>query len=127
VPLLQSTVDDSHASCSIGKTTLAAGGANIRLPSLSNMNSDSETSNLLTKVLESKDNPFASKSVKSGIQGSVVSIILSHPNGSEMLVQNTTQPISIRLKRPENKRPKYQENELHGKSFGYHKASDVVP
>ncbi len=40
-----------------------------------------------------------------------------------MPVQNTTKPISIRLTRPVDKRPKFEEYELYGTSFKYHKVS----
>ncbi len=78
---------------------------------------------MYTKVLESKDNPYASAHGNSGVQGSVVTIILSRPDGSEMPVQNTTKPISIRLTRPVDKRPKFQQHDLHGTSFQYHKVN----
>lgn len=90
---------------------------------MNDLNSDGETSDVLTKVLESKENPFASKDSKSAIQGSVVSIILSRADGSEMAVKNTTKPISIRLTRPMNKRPAFQQQELHGTALQYHKVS----
>ncbi len=40
-----------------------------------------------------------------------------------MPIQNTTKPISIRLTRPIDKRPKVQEHELHGTKFRYHKVN----
>jgi hypothetical protein len=40
-----------------------------------------------------------------------------------MVVQNTTKPISIRLTRPIDKRPKSQEHQLHGTLFQYHKVN----
>ena len=40
-----------------------------------------------------------------------------------MPVQNTSKPISIRLKRPADKRSQYQEHELHGTSLSYHKVT----
>ena len=91
------------------------------MPSLSDLNSESDSSNIFTKILESKDNPYASANGKSSVQGSVVTIILSRGDGSEISVENTTKPISIRLTRPIDKRPKYQEHELYGTSFQYHK------
>ncbi len=106
-----------------GKSSVSAGDTSIRLPGFNDLNSGSESSNVFTKVLESKDNPYASAHGNSNVQGSVVSIILSRPDGSEMLVQNATQPISIRLTRPIDKRPKFQENQLHGTSFQYHKVN----
>jgi hypothetical protein len=105
----------------LGKSSLSAGDTSIRLPGLNDLTSDS--SNVFTKVLESKDNPYASAHGHSNVQGSVVSIILSRPDGSEIPVQNTTKPISIRLTRPVDKRPKYQEHELYGTSFTYHKVN----
>jgi hypothetical protein len=104
-----------------GKSSLSAGDASIRLPSFSNLNSGSDSSNVFTKILESKDNPYASAHGKSGVQGSVVTIILSRPDGSEMPIQNTTKPIAIRLTRPADKQPKSQDHEIHGTSFQYHK------
>jgi hypothetical protein len=106
-----------------GKSSLSAGDASIRLPGLSDLNSDFDGSNVFTKVLESKNNPYASAHENSNVQGSVVSIILSRPDGSEMPVQNTTKPISIRLTRPIDKRPKFQEHQLYGTSFSYHKVN----
>jgi len=38
-----------------------------------------------------------------------------------MFVQNTTKPISIRLTRPADKRPPFQEHHLYGTSLSYHK------
>jgi hypothetical protein len=38
-----------------------------------------------------------------------------------MSVQNTTKPISIRLTRPADKRPPFQEHHLYGTSLSYHK------
>ncbi|CAF4701930.1 unnamed protein product [Rotaria sp. Silwood1] len=106
-----------------GKSSLSAGDTNIRLPGLSDLNFDSDSSEVFTKILESKENPFASKYGNSHVQGSVVTIILSRPNGSEMSVKNTTKPISIRLNRPIDKQPKYEQYELHGRSFQYHKVN----
>jgi hypothetical protein len=40
-----------------------------------------------------------------------------------MPVQNTTKPISIRITRPIDKRPKAQEHELYGTAFRYHKVN----
>jgi hypothetical protein len=40
-----------------------------------------------------------------------------------MPVQNTTKPISIRLTRPADKQPKYEQHELYGTSFRYHKVN----
>ena len=40
-----------------------------------------------------------------------------------MPVQNTSKPISIRLTRPADKRPQYQEHELHGTALSYHKVT----
>jgi len=40
-----------------------------------------------------------------------------------MPVQNTTKPISIRITRPIDKRPKAQEHELYGTTFRYHKVN----
>ncbi len=82
-----------------GKSSLSAGDASIRLPGLTDLNSGSDASNIFTKVLESKNNPYASAHGNSNVQGSVVTIILSRPDGSEIPVQNTTNPISIRLTR----------------------------
>jgi hypothetical protein len=106
---------------------LSAGDAKIRLPGLSDLNSPGGSSDVVTKILESKDNPFASTHGNSGVQGSVVTIVLSNPDGSEMLVKNTTEPIAIRLVRPVDKRPVPQDFELHGTSFQYHKVIDKVP
>ncbi|CAF4229923.1 unnamed protein product, partial [Rotaria sp. Silwood2] len=106
-----------------GKSSISAGETSIRLPGLSDLNSDSDSSNVFTKVLESKDNPYASAHGNSHVQGSVVTIILSRPDGGEIPVTNTTAPISIRLTRPVDKRPKFQEHEVHGTSFQYHKVS----
>ncbi|CAF2607106.1 unnamed protein product [Rotaria sp. Silwood2] len=106
-----------------GKSSLSAGDTNIRLPGLSDLNFGSDSSEVFTKILESKNNPFASKHGHSNVEGSVVTIILSRPDGSEMSVQNTTKPISIRLSRPIDKQPKYQQYELHGRSFQYHKVN----
>ena len=75
----------------------------------------------MTKVLESKESPYASTHGKSSVQGNVVTIVLSQSNGSEISVQNTTKPISIRLTRPVDKRPKPQQHHLKGTSFQYHK------
>lgn len=106
-----------------GKSSLSAGSTSIRLPGLSELNSDSDSSSVLTKVLESKDNPYLSATGNSNVQGSVVTIILSNSDGSEMPVTNTTKPIAIRLTRPADKQPKPQENELRGISFQYHKVT----
>ena len=57
------------------------------------------------------------------MQGGVVTVILSRPDGSEIPVRNTTKPISIRLARPFDKRPKYQDHQLNGTDFAYHKVS----
>lgn len=85
------------------------------------MNSESGGSNTFTKILESKENPYASAHGNSSVQGSVVTIILSRSDGSEIPVQNTSKPISIRLTRPEDKRPKFQTHQVHGTSFQYHR------
>ncbi|CAF1019415.1 unnamed protein product [Rotaria sordida] len=106
-----------------GKSSLSAGDTNIRLPGLSDLNFNSDSSEVFTKILESKDNPFASTHGNSNVQGSVVTIILSRPDGSEMSIKNTTKPISIRLTRPIDKQPKYQQYELYGNSFQYHKVN----
>ena len=82
-----------------------------------------DASNVYTKVLESKENPFASAHGKSSVQGSVVTIILSRPDGTEIPVQHTAKPISIRLTRPAEKRPKYQAHKLTGTSLQYHRVS----
>ncbi|CAF0958355.1 unnamed protein product [Adineta ricciae] len=104
-----------------GKSSLSAGGSRIRLPGLSDLNSEPGASEIFTKVLESKENPYASTHGHSSVEGSVVTIILSRPDGSEMPVQNTTKPISIRLTRPVDKRPKYEHYDLNGTFFRYHK------
>jgi hypothetical protein len=104
-----------------GQSSISAGDTSIRLPGFNDLNSDS--SNVFTKVLESKDNPYASIHGNSSVQGSVVTIILSRPDGSKVPIQNTTKPISIRLTRPIDKRPKAQEHELHGTKFQYHKVN----
>ncbi|UJR29011.1 hypothetical protein I4U23_010229 [Adineta vaga] len=104
-----------------GKSSLSAGDTSIRLPVLSDLNTDSGSSEIFTKVLESKENPYASAHGHSSVEGSVVSIILSRPDGSEMPVQNTSKPISIRLTRPIDKRPKPEQYELNGTFFRYHK------
>ncbi|CAF0748743.1 unnamed protein product [Adineta steineri] len=106
-----------------GKSSLSAGNTSIRLPGLSDLNSDSDSSDIFTKVLESKENPYASTHGNSSVQGSVVTIILSRPDGSEMPIKNTTQPISIRLSRPIDKQPKYEQHQLYGTSFQYHKVN----
>ncbi|CAF3921686.1 unnamed protein product, partial [Rotaria sordida] len=105
------------------KSSISAGETSIRLPGLSDLNSNSDGSNVLTKVLESKENPYSSTHGNSHVQGSVVTIILSRPDGGEISVTNTTKPISIRLTRPIDKRPKFQEHELYGTSFQYHKVN----
>ncbi|CAF0835622.1 unnamed protein product [Adineta ricciae] len=106
-----------------GQSSLSAGDTNIRLPSFNDLNSGSGGSNVFTKVLESKENPYASANGNTGVQGSVVTIILSRPDGSEMPVTNTSKPISIRLSRPIDKQPKYQIHESHGTTFRYHKVN----
>lgn len=106
-----------------GKSSLSAGDAQIRLPVFNDLNSGPDSSNVFTKVLESKENPYASADGKSNVQGSVVSIILSRPDGTEMPIKNTTKPISIRLTRPVDKRPQYQEHQLYGTSLSYHKVN----
>lgn len=106
-----------------GSSDLSAGESRILLPTLGDLNSDTDSSNVITKVLESKENPFASRDAKSGIQGNVVTIVLSQPDGAEIAVRNSSQPISIRLTRPMDKRPPYQEQELHGTALQYHKVS----
>ncbi|CAF4402568.1 unnamed protein product [Rotaria socialis] len=106
-----------------GKSSLSVGDTNIRLPDLSDLNFGSDSSEVFTKILESKNNPFASTHGNTSVQGSVVTIILSGPDGSEMSVKNTTKPISIRLTRPIDKQPQYQQYDLQGKSFQYHKVN----
>jgi len=106
-----------------GKSSVSAGDTTIRLPGLSDLNSSPGSSNVFTKVLESKENPYASAHGNSNVQGSVVSIILSRPDGSEMPVTNSTKPIAIRLTRPVDKRPKYQQHYLYGTNFSYHKVN----
>jgi hypothetical protein len=110
----------------LGETSLSAGTTSIQLPDLSDLSSDSNESDTRAKVLESKNNPFVSKNGKSNIQGSVVTIILSQSNGSEIPVQNTTRPISIRLTRPENKRPPFERYEVQGNQFRYHKVKSFI-
>lgn len=107
-----------------GTSTLSAGESNIRLPSLGDLNSDMDSSNIVTKILESKENPFVSRDAKTGVQGNVVTIVLSQPDGSEMSVTNSTEPISIRLTRPIDKRPAYQQQEVQGTAMQYHKVSE---
>jgi hypothetical protein len=120
--------DDSikriSSSCHItlGKASLSAGDTSIRLPGLGDLNTDSDSSSApVTKILESKENPYASAHGNSSVQGSVVTIILSRADGSEISVQNTSKPISIRLNRPLNKRPTTQEHQVQGTSFQYHR------
>lgn len=105
----------------IGKSSLSAGDTSIRLPDFSALNSNDESSDVFTKVLESKDNPYASAHGGSSVQGNVVTVILSRPDGSEISVKNTTKPISIRLTRPIDKRPKAQNHHLSGTTFQYHR------
>ena len=85
------------------------------------MNAESDSTYVVTKVLESKEVPFASATGGSRVQGNVVTILLSQTNGSEMVVENATTPITIRLKRPANKRPKAENHELYGTALKYHK------
>jgi len=99
------------------KSSLSVGDTSIRLPGLNELNFDSDSSGIFTKVLKSKDNSFASVHGNTTIQGSVITIILSRPDGSEMPVKNTTKSISIRLTRPIDKWAKFQEKELHGTSL----------
>ena len=106
-----------------GKSSISAGETSIRLPGFDDLNSGSDSSNVFTKVLESKDNPYASAHGNSSVQGSVVTIVLSRPDGSKVPVQNTSKPIAIRLPRPIDKQPKAQEHELYGTDFRYHKVN----
>lgn len=108
-----------------GKSSVSAGDASIRLPGLSDLNSGMDASNAYTKVLESKDNPYASANGNSSVQGSVVTIILSRPDGTEIPIQHTTKPISIRLARPVEKRPQYQAHRLTGTTLQYHRVSSI--
>lgn len=107
----------------IGESSLSAGDTNIRLPGFSELNSDLDSSDVFTKVLELKENPYASAHGNSTVQGNVVTIILARPDGSEISVQNTSKPISIRLNRPVDKQPKAQEHQLYGTTFQYHKVN----
>lgn len=107
--------------CCKGKSSIAAGDTSIRLPGFADLNTTDGSSSPFTKVLESKDNPYASAKGNSSVQGSVVTIILSNPDGSEIPVQHTSKPIAIRLSRPADKRPKYQTHELLGTEMRYHK------
>ena len=91
-----------------GKSSISAGDTSIRLPGFADLNTTDGSSAPFTKVLESKENPYASAKGNSSVQGSVVTIILSNPDGSEIPVQHTSKPITIRLSRPVDKRPKYQ-------------------
>jgi hypothetical protein len=74
-------------------------------------------------VLESKENPYASAKGNASVQGSVVTIILSRPDGTEISVEHTSKPISIRLTRPMEKQSIYRQHQLNGTSFQYHKVS----
>lgn len=87
------------------------------------MNSNDDSSDVFTKVLESKDNPYASAHGKSSVQGSVVTVILSRSDGTEISVKNTTKPISIRLTRPIDKQPQAQNHQLLGTTLQYHKVN----
>lgn len=106
-----------------GKSSLSAGDTSIRLPGFDDLNTNSDSSNIFTKVLESKENPYASARGNTSIQGSVVTIILSRPDGSEMTLRNTTKPISIRLNRPIDQQPKSETYDLVGTTFQYHKVN----
>lgn len=106
-----------------GKSSLSAGSTSIRLPGLTDLNSDSDSSNIFTKVLESKDNAYESAHGNSSVKGSIVTIVLSRPDGSEMPIKNTTKPISIRLTRPIDAQPQSEEHQLHGTLFQYHKVN----
>ena len=106
-----------------GKSSLSAGDTSIRLPVFDQLNTDSDSSNVFTKVLESKENPYSSTHGHSTVQGSVVTIVLSRPDGSEMSVQNTSKPIAIRLNRPADKQPKSETYDLFGTRFQYHKVN----
>lgn len=109
----------------IGKSSLSAGDTSIRLPGFSELNSGVDSSDVFTKVLELKENPYASAHGNSNVQGNVVTIVLARPDGSEISVQNTSKPISIRLNRPVDKQPKAQEHQLYGTTFQYHKVNLV--
>ncbi|CAF0819785.1 unnamed protein product, partial [Didymodactylos carnosus] len=104
-----------------GKSSLSAGDTQIKLPALTDMLANS-SSDVVTKVLSSKNNPYASTTGNSTVEGSVVTIILTNNNGTEIPVQNTSKPISLFLTRPQNKMPDIQEHELYNLNMKYHKA-----
>ena len=56
----------------------------------------------------------------STVQGDIMTIVLSNLNGSDISVNNTTQPISIRLARPPDQYPQYQIHTLSNGTLNYH-------
>ena len=60
---------------------------------------------------------FVSEHRNTDIEGSVLTIILSQPERSEMMVKNIVETTSVCSTRPVDKRPKHQEHRLHEASF----------
>ena len=96
---------------------LTAGNTTIEFPLLSDLNFSTP---VVTKAFQTKENPFMSVNGDSGVQGDVMTIVLSNVDGTEISVKNTTQPISIRLTRPADQYPQYQIHTLSNTSLNYH-------
>ena len=95
-----------------------AGNTTILLPRLLDLNVSSP---VITKAFQTKENPFMSVTGKSTVQGDIMTIVLSHMNGSEVSIRNTSQPIVIRLTRPIDQYPEYQTHAVLETSLRYHR------
>lgn len=104
----------------IEQLNLMAGNTTIVFPRLFDLNVSSP---VVTKAFQTKENPFMSVSGKSAVQGNVMTIVISHMNGSEISVKNTSKPIAIRLARPLDQYAEYQTHTLLGTSLRYHRVS----
>jgi hypothetical protein len=104
----------------IESLNLMAGNTTIVFPRLVDLNVSSP---VITKAFQTKENPFMSVSGKSAVQGDVMTIVLSHMDGSEISVKNTSKPIFIRLTRPLDQYAEYQTHSLLGTSLRHHRVS----
>ena len=104
----------------IEQLNLMARNTTIVFPRLSDLHVSSP---VITKAFQTKENPFMSVSGKSAVQGDVMTIVISHMNGSEISFKNTSKPIAIRLARPLDQYAEYQTHTLLGTSLRYHRVS----
>lgn len=103
-----------------GPSDFEANGIEISMPKLSSvLNDTASPSSVSSKMLVSGNNPYKSKSGKGDITGTIVSYELTDQNGEKLVVNNTKEPITLRI--PTNGNDKMFVGRVERVGINYHK------